>query len=115
MAANSTRYTGQSESSVSPTEKDSPARSPPVSSVQFTATSWTTNSRARVMTVAATAPDCAPDRTSPSPTITATTMQMAMAMATATTGPVPASVRPNGASGMIVALRSGEMAKSAKT
>ncbi len=67
------------------------------------------------MTVAATAPDCAPERTRPSPTITATTMQTTMAMSTARTGPVPASARPNGASGMIVALRSGEMANSANT
>ncbi len=112
---NSATYTGQSDDSVSPIENESPARSPPVSSVQFTATSWTTNSRARVMTVAATAPDWAPERTSPSPRMTATTMQTTIATRSATKGLTSTSAMPNGASGMMVALRSDEMANRAKT
>ena len=94
--------------------KVNPARSPPVRSVQLLATSWVKNNRARVMTVAATDPERAPERPRPIPTTAATTSVAASDTTVAVSGLKLTSTSPKGASGMRVALASGPMAKIAK-
>ena len=94
--------------------KNRPTRSPPVSSGQLRATSWVTKSRARVMTVADTEPDWAPERANPMPMMTATTRVTNTAMRTATPGDTSTVANPKGASGMRSAFDSAEMANTAK-
>ena len=65
------------------------------------------------MTAAEMAPVRAPERVSPNPMMNAATSVTPMAASVATAGCRPTSARPNGASGMIWALRSGEMASTA--
>ena len=71
------------------------------------------NSNARVMTVAATAPDLAPERARPKPTTSPTTTVIATAAAAATSGLSDTSSSPRGTSGTIRALRSTVVASSA--
>ena len=97
-----------------PGRKLSPARLPPVRSVQLTANSKVANSNDSVMMVGAIAPDAAAERTSPSPTTAATATVSATAMRTATAGCTVTSTNPNGASGTRWALRSPSTANSTK-
>ena len=66
------------------------------------------------MTVAATAPDLAPERASPSPTTSPATTVIITAAAAAASGLSDTSSRPRGTSGTIRALRSTVVASSAK-
>ena len=66
------------------------------------------------MTVAATAPDSAPDRARPMPMMKAKTSTTATAHNIASQGLMSTSTRPNGASGMRFSFSSGEMASTAK-
>ena len=97
-----------------PGRKLSPARLPPVRSVQLTASSKVANSSDSVMTVGAMAPDAAAERTSPSPTTPATATVRTTATAMAAAGCTVMSTSPNGASGTRRALRSPSMANSTK-
>ena len=91
-----------------------PVFPPRVRSIQLRATSWTTNSSARVMTTAATAPDRAPERDSASPITKATMMVKVSATIPDCSGVRSISANPNGALGICRSFRSGEMAQMAK-
>ena len=64
------------------------------------------------MTAAEMAPVRAPERVRPNPMMTAATSVTPIATSTASAGGRLTSARPKGASGMICALRSGEMAST---